>query len=205
MSIDRQIEELEHEFVNLVRKSPKTKAEVQKMEVLRDSLELALRLEAKPLTDELAGVGIYADLWDLVNTSASYPAAIPVLVKHLRRRYHRRNKEGIVRALAVKEAKGIANKAVMAEYGRAPKEDHHFRWAFGNTMSVIVTNDDLNDLMEIVLDPSNGDSRWPFVEALAKIRSPAVIETLRKLLDDPSPSVQETARKALRRKRLLDG
>jgi len=136
-----------------------------------------------------------------VNTSASYPEAIPGLVKHLSKPYHRRNKEGIVRALAVKEAKGIANKEIMAAYHKAPKEDHHFRWAFGNTMRVIVTEDDLNELIEIVLDETNGDSRDMFVRALAKLKSSKVRETLDRLVNDKSEIVADEARKALKRKK----
>ncbi len=109
-------------------------------------------------------------------------------------------KEGIVRALAVKEAQGIANIAIMEEYHNAPKEDHHFRWAFGNTMRVIVTEADLDELIQIVLDKTNGDSRDMFVRALAKLKSPRVRETLEQLVNDRSEVVANEARKALKRK-----
>jgi hypothetical protein len=146
-------------------------------------------------------------VWDFVNTADKYPDAVPILVKHLSKPYHHRTKEGIVRALAVKEAKGIANKAVMDEYWRLPKEDpdkpwvFHYRWAFGNTMRVIVMKDDLEDLTEIVLDESNGDSRHMFVRALAKLKSPKVREILEQLVNDKSQIVAKEARKAIERKR----
>jgi HEAT repeat protein len=101
----------------------------------------------------------------------------------------------------VKEAKGIANRAIIDEYHKTPKEDHHFRWAFGNTMRVIVTQDDLNSLIEIVLDEANGDSRDMFVRALAKLKSPRVRETLEHLINDKSKIVADEAKKALKRKR----
>jgi hypothetical protein len=201
MSLPEIFYDIEKRHAELVQKSPKTEAEGQESLRLGRALEGLLREEVKPLTDELATVGIKADVWDLVNTSARYEEAIPILVKHLRKPYHRKNKEGIVRALAVKEAKGIANKTIMEEYRKAPKEDHHFRWAFGNTLNVIVTRDDLDDLIEIVLDETNGNSRQMFVRALAKLKLPRVKETLHKLTNDKSFMVAEEAKKALNRKR----
>lgn len=197
---------LESQFVELIQKRPKTQSEVREMERRGDALNDALRAEAKPLTDDLSEVGINADVWDLVNTSGRYKEAIPVLVRHLSRPYHRRNKEGIVRALAVREAKGLANKAIMDEYLRTPKEDpahpwiYHFRWAFGNTMRVIVTEDDFDELVKIVLDEANGDSRDSFVEALGRLKSPKIVDVLNQLVNDKSRLVAETAKKVLKKK-----
>src|SRR4030088_3102473 len=51
-----------------------------------------------------AGVAVQS-VWDLVNTKEPYPAAVPVLLEHLRRPYPERVREGIARALAVPEAR----------------------------------------------------------------------------------------------------
>lgn len=201
MTLPKSFYEIEKRRGELIQKSPRTELEVQESIRLGHALESMLRQEAAPLTEELSTVGIKADVWNLVNTAAGYPEAIPILVKHLSRPYHRKNVEGIVRALAVKEAKGLAGKAIMEEYRNAPKEDHNFRWLFGNTMSVIAVEDDLDDLIEIVLDESNGRSRQMFVRALAKLKSPQVRETLEALTNDQSPIVATEARKALRRKK----
>jgi len=67
-------------------------------------------------------------------------------------------------------------------------------------MSVIVTKDDLNDLIEIVLDKRNGESRTGFIDALAKIKSPKVIEVLHKLENDKNQIVAGRAKKILARK-----
>ncbi len=208
MTLEDEITRLHERFVTLVRKIPRLPSETEQMEKLIPVLEVLLNQQAQSLFDELAQVGIrIKSEWDLVNTSVSYPEAIPILTKHLSRPYHRRTREGIVRALAVKEAKGIANKAVMEEYLKLPKESpdqpwiFHYRWAFGNTMRIIVTKDDLDDLIEIVLDESNGDSRNMFVRALAKLKSPRVQETLERLTGDKCKTVAEEAQKALVRKR----
>ncbi|MEO0249525.1 MAG: hypothetical protein ABIN58_08295, partial [candidate division WOR-3 bacterium] len=55
------------------------------------------------LRDE-AGLEV-SSVWDLVNTSEPYPEAIPVLIKLLSQIEEPHMKEGIVRALTVKEAR----------------------------------------------------------------------------------------------------
>jgi hypothetical protein len=208
MTLEEKINELGYKLGDLVRKKVKSPSEVEEMLRIADAFGEALQRQAQPLFVELADLDIrIKSVWDLVNTSASYQEAIPVLVNHLSRPYHHRNKEGIVRALAVKEAKGLANKAVMKEYLKLPKESpeepwiFHYRWAFGNTMRTIVTKDDLDELIAIVLDDTNGASRNMFVRALAKLKSPKVRETLEKLVNDKITTVAEEARKALTRKR----
>lgn len=207
MRLEEKINDLGRKLGDLVRKPVKSPSEVEEMLRIREAFGKALQQQAAPLFDELAMVGIkIKSVWDLVNTSEPYPNAIPILVKHLSRSYHNRNKEGIVRALAMKDAKGIANKAVFEEYRKLPKESpeepwiFHYRWAFGNTMRIIVTKDDLDDLIEIVTDESNGESRTGFIEALAKLKSPKVIDVLHKLEHDSNQIVAKRAKKMLVRK-----
>src|ERR1043165_213162 len=70
----------------------------------RQEAELA-RAEA-PLVAELRGAGYPVEsVWDLVTTRDRYPIAVPILVEHLQRPYPGRIREGIARALAVREAK----------------------------------------------------------------------------------------------------
>lgn len=207
MTLEEKIEELDRQFGELIRKSPKTPEDMEEMERRRLALMNALLQQSKPLNDEVLEAGIrIKSVWDFVNTADKYPEAIPVLIKHLSRPYNHSIKEGIVRALAVKEAKGVANKTVLEEYRKLPKEDpeqpwiFHYRWAFGNTMNVIVTKDDLDELIEIVMDETNGESRTGFIEALAKIKSPKVIEVLHHLAKDKNQIVAERAKKMLNKK-----
>lgn len=197
-----ELEKLWHRWGEFVRRRFKSPAEMKEKERIGDLLDKAFRQHEKPLIDEVLETGIRVEsVWNFVNTADKYPRAIPILIKHLSRPYHHRVKEGIVRALAVKEAKGIANKAIITEYLKAPKDDFHYRWTFGNTMRVIVTEDDLDELIEIVLDESNGDSRDMFVRALAKLKSPKVREVLNELANDRSEMVATEAKKAQQRKR----
>ncbi len=169
-------------------------------EEVRMALEVAYAEDERPLIEDLVKTGLnVTSSWDLVNTKSSYKAAISILVKHLSKPYHIKNKEGIVRALAVKEAKGIACKAVIDEYHKAPKDNFHYRWAFGNTMSVIITAEYIDDVVAIVQDESNGESRQMFVTALGKLKSPKVKEVLQQLLNDESEVIRKEAQKVLKK------
>lgn len=122
------------------------------------------------LITELEKVGIRVkDIYELVNTNKSYPLAIPVLIKALESGVEdKKLKEGIVRALTVKEAKGKANKQLLKEYYNT--NDHLLRWIIGNTFSVIITDHDLPEIVKIVQNKEYGISRQMFVTGMGKIK-----------------------------------
>jgi len=194
------ISELEHRFKELISKPNKSRAEIDEKEIVRLELEAALVKDEKPLIDELHKVGInVSSVWDLVNTSKSYKKAIPILIEHLSKPYHPKNKEGIVRALAVKDAIGIvASKAVINEYHNIPIEDHFLRWAIGNTMTILITEDCIDSVTNIVLNEKNGDTRQMFVAALRRLKSPKATEVLQQLLSDESEVIRSEAQKAFK-------
>jgi len=161
-------------------------------------LSAAYAKDAKPLLDDLEKNGINIEsVWDLVNTKSSYPAAIPILIAHLPRPYDIKNKEGIVRALGVKEAKGIACRVILDEYKRSNNEKDSYRFTFGNAMSVIITPEYTEDVIEIVQDEKNGNSRQMFVASLSKVGSLRVIAVLERLLSDNNKIIREMAQKVL--------
>lgn len=137
---------------------------------------------------ELAKIGIIVDnIYDLVNTNKPYREAIPVLINLLKECKEPSSiKEGIVRALAVKEAAGKANSTLLDEYDKTPKDRASFRWAIGNTISVIITHDDVSRILPIIQNKENGISRQMFVLALgkAKEKKSEFEDILIKLLDD---------------------
>src|SRR5262245_35115759 len=79
-------------------------ARAKREEELR-AREAAWRAAEAPLVAELRAAGETVDsVWDLVNTTAGYDAALPLLLAHLERGYPDRVREGIARALAVPAA-----------------------------------------------------------------------------------------------------
>lgn len=137
--------------------------------------------------NELNKVGIAIDdIYDLVNTKESYPKAIPVLIDLLRKDIEPINiKEGIIRALAVKEAIGLASPILLEEYNKTSKDKMMLRWAIGNTIYTTITEEDIERIKIIVGDKTNGISRQMFVLALGKVKSKEKVEDiLIELLDD---------------------
>lgn len=135
---------------------------------------------------ELATVGIFInDIYDLVNSKEPYPAAIPVLIDLIDKDFEDiKEKEGVVRALAVKEAIGKANSKLIEEYNRVSKDLAFYRWAIGSTIYYTVTEDAVDGILLIVQNRDNGISRQMFVAALGKVKSYKAEDTLIMLLDD---------------------
>lgn len=135
---------------------------------------------------ELQKVGIeITNIYDLVNSSKRYAAAIPVLSSLLEKGIDDiKIKEGVIRALTVKDAAGVPNKVLIEEYNQIPKNETSLRWAIGNAFYTIITNEDAENILQIVQDRENGLSRQMFVAALGKIKSEQSEIVLIKLLDD---------------------
>lgn len=147
---------------------------------------------ANKIKSELAKVGITVnDIYDLVNTDKPYPAAVPVLLDLLQEGIeHIGIKEGVIRALAVKEAIGKASPVLLDEYSKIPKDKMLLRWAIGNTIYITITEDDVERILPIVQDKENGMSRQMFVAALGKVTSGKTEDVLIKLLDDEEVAAQ---------------
>lgn len=157
--------------------------------------------EHQELTDELLGVGIKIEnIFDLVNTREKYPKAIPFLLKHLQKKYSDDIKEGIIRALTIKEAKGVAVPLLIKEYLKTPKEKEDFRWAIGNAVWATITKNEVEAILPIVLDKSNGWSREGFIYALSIVKDDKVKDVLVQVMDDNDKIVREAVKKVLKKK-----
>jgi hypothetical protein len=171
---------------------------LREREEVREMLENAYAEDAKPLVDDLRKLGFnFSSPWDLVNIKSNYKTAIPTLIEHLTKPYVIKNKEGIARALAVKDAKAIACNAILQEYNNTPKNEANYRWVLGNTMAVIITQDYVDQVIKIVQDESNGESRQMFIVALSKTMTLKVKNVLQKLMNDNSNIIKKEAQKAL--------
>lgn len=121
------ISKWEEKFIILLKKSNKSKEEIAEMQLARQKHVEELDEEVKFLLQDIRNNGLAIDhLWDLVNTSQAYPEAIEPLRKHLSRNYHIRNKEGIIRALGVKEAGMKEIYALLEQYGKIDNDEINF-------------------------------------------------------------------------------
>ena len=177
--------EAELRFIELLRKPTKSKEEIEEKERVRTLFARELKEEIKDLSEELRAVGSkYIDPWDMVNTKERYPEAIDILIRHIHNDYHDKNKEGIFRALTVREAIGKANKELFKEYNKIPKEKDDLRWVIANTFYTIITDEDVDTVIEIIEDKTNGKSRHRFAADLGAIKLQKAEDFLIHILDD---------------------
>jgi hypothetical protein len=169
---------------------------------IRNGDEEALRLRGieidsrkqqdKVVVEALRKIGMRVEsVYDLVNTRASYPQAIPVLVECLRIVREPVIKQGIVKALTCKEARGVSERVLLDEFRKLPAStphgpEHTLKWTIGNAFSVIGSDAAVDDLISIATDKRHGTTRQMFVVALGKMRKQRdrVVRVLVGLLGD---------------------
>lgn len=143
---------------------------------------------------------------DLTNTSDPYPEAIPVLMKHLYLMKDRLFLSGILRALTVKEARGIAFEPIYEMYiNDTDTKDHGAKAGMANALQFLAGKKDISRIIELALNPKNGSTRVYFVDKIAgsatKENTPYIKEVLEKLAKDTDTGIVYRAEKALKRKK----
>jgi HEAT repeat protein len=136
----------------------------------------------------LKRVGINVEsVYDLVNSKAAYPEAIPALLECLTFVQEPVIKEGVIRALTVKEAKGKAEQALIQEFKLIPPDISQLqilKWTIGNALSVVATDAVFDDLVELATNKAHGKAREMVVVALGNMKNPKAGEILIGLLSD---------------------
>jgi len=129
------------------------------------------RKEQAQLLAELSDVGIRAEsVWDLVNTADKYPAAIPVLLRHVVLPYNKRIKEGIIRALTVNYAGPEVFRELIRQFcEQTDNSPNSLKWVLGNAISEVATPADAETVIALAMDPSHGDSRDSITQRLPRV------------------------------------
>lgn len=173
----------------------------RQQEAERQARAAEWRRAETPLVEELRAAGFAVDsAWDLVNTSAPYPDALPILVDHLQRSYPSRVREGIARALAVSQAKfawDVLTRLYRDEDERDAKD--------GLAVAISVVADDkvIDEVLALVRDARHGPSRILLLRALERSRDPRAGAALMELGTDPelNREIQVILRRIKKRKR----
>ena len=141
------------------------------------------RAEA-PLVEELRAAGFEVDsAWDLVNTSTPYLAALPILLEHLGRPYPDRVREGIARALAVRDARfgwGTLVRLYRDEPAGTDAKD-------GLAVALAAASDDdvVDELVALAKGSAHGESRVLLLRGLKRLKAPQARASLEELVEDP--------------------
>lgn len=149
-----------------------------------------LEKEDQRVAAELQKAGIKVNgVYDLVNTRRSYKEVIPLLVRLLPSVKDDRIKEGVVRALAVKEAVGEhVSRAMIREFEAispsAPPSEQALKWAIANTLSVVARDSVFEEIAALARDKQHGKAREMLAVALGNMKDPRAIDALVELLND---------------------
>lgn len=143
------------------------------------------REEQRPLLDDLRAIGVRVDsVWDLVNSSASYPLAVPVLLDHLRRSYSDRIREGMARALAVPEARSGWEPLVDIFIRERDCSAHGPKWALACALGAAADDTVFSDVAALLRDKRHGQNRVPLLDVLARSSLPEARSLLIQLRGD---------------------
>ncbi len=146
--------------------------------------------EGQRVAKALRGAGVKVDsVFDLVNTRRSYKEAIPMLMELLPTIQEPWIKEGVVRALAVKEAVGEeVARAMIREFEAidpsALPVEQGLKWAIANTLSVIARDPVFEEVAALARERQHGKAREMLAVALGNMRDPRAVGVLVELLGD---------------------
>jgi hypothetical protein len=111
-------------------------------------------------------------VWDFANSNASYPHLLEIMADHIVKPYHYRTREGLARALMVKESRGTRIPRVLLEELKElnnPADTHakNYRWALINTL-VLIGDSSMSEEVRTLLNDSRFAEVKKDLQRLAK-------------------------------------
>lgn len=169
------------EFIAQLQRDKEYQAKDAAFEAELQERVRALRVAEQPIVADLRAAGVEVDsVWDLVNTSDPYPAALPVLMDHLERGgYPDRVMEGLGRAMGVEPAVTFWDRLKSLYLGsRNAGEEEGTAVA----LAACAKKEHLDDLVGFLSIEARGESRIYFLRPIRRLggdRGRAVLESLR--------------------------
>ena len=157
------------------------------------ALEKRFAQAERPLVEALNDAAVpVKSVWDLVNAAKSYPQAMPVLLAHLEYPYPFRIREGIARALTIKQAGEAAYAKLVSEFKKVSDStdvaQHGFKWALGNAISIVARKNHFNHVIELIRDKRHGTTRDMMVLRLPSLDRERAVDVLIEMLADDEVS-----------------
>jgi hypothetical protein len=165
----------------------------------REAFERALILDEQGLVSELRSVDRnVSSVWDLVNAKDSYPAAIPILLRHLEQEHHPRIREGIVRALITKDARGAAAPQLLRMFKSLTSNDGDLKYVVALAIAATATSNEIDEILSLVRETQHGIARGKLLHSLreCRVNSNVAVALLAEFRDDPDTA--EDANKLLK-------
>jgi HEAT repeat protein len=173
------------EIIAELHSDPVWVAHMQERERFRQEQVKRLQAAEVPLVAALKEAGVdVTSSWDLVNTGAKYPEAIPVLLEHLKKDYPKEILEGIARALGVPEARPY-RRVILDAYANTENNDEDFKIGLGLAVVGATTDEDLSEIIGLIRDSRHGNSRVALLFALKRSRSEEAKRVIEELRNDP--------------------
>jgi hypothetical protein len=178
------VEELIRVQEEMLRTDPEYRGQAEAVEAAREERVRRLREAAQPIVADLRAVGVQVEsVWDLVNTSEPYFAALPVLMEHFERGgYPDRVMESVGRALAVKPSVAYWDR-LKARYVGARSSGEEEGAAIA--LAACVTKAQVADLIGLLDLEERGESRVYFLRPIKRLGGEAGKRVLTSLVDDP--------------------
>ena len=140
------------------------------------------RLDKEKLIQEVREKGVeITNINDLMKINRRYRDLVPILLKHLNEVTDERDKEFIVRCLGVKGFVEAA-KPLISEFYKS--NNVSFKWAIGNSLSIISDAESLSELIKLVQEKEHGIARQMIVDGLGVYKREDVKSVLVELLKD---------------------
>jgi hypothetical protein len=156
----------------------------------------------KPIVSALAAAGVkVSSIWDLVNTSARYPSAIPVLFEHIQRSYPDDLLESLARALARPEARTGWPTLLRLFKTCVDTRRNGAKTALAIALSAASDDSVIQDVVALVSDSTHGPHRIPLLPALARSRKEVAHRVLQTAVEDPELAAEARVQLRLARRR----
>jgi len=151
--------------------------------------EAESRKEQGALLRDLAAVGVnVSTVWDLVNSSASYTAAVPILLDHLKRPYSDGTREGLARALAVRTTRPLGWNVLIDEFEKTDSSNKRVKDGLAVALAGASDDDVIPELIKLAKDRRHGTSRVLLLLGIKRSKSPVAMRAIKQLADDPELS-----------------
>lgn len=163
--------------------------------------EECLSSAEKILVQDLRKKGVFVDsVWELLDQPAGYEQAIDVLLQHVRLDYPAKIKEGILRALAVPNARPRWKELLDFYEKNSLQLTPELYSLTGMVLAAASDDSVIGDVIRLAMDESKGGDRLPLLLALQRSNVPKARMLLNELRKDPEIGREATRLHRMKRR-----